>query len=224
MIHQLSKLGIEPQAIEQPLDMSIPESKIMLVIYQAALEVENDRRALNVIAGMRKAMKEGRHVNMAPRGFRNVRDENNNPTIEPGKDTPIIKWAFKEVQREVYNVMDIWRMTKQKGLRVGKSQIWNIFRNPFYCGKLFIPAYKNEEARIVKGIHIPLICEELFYDVQDILNGRKRRPLTSKHGLREEFPLCGNLLCKQCGRLLTASTSKDNGEMYDLLLPLHQWM
>jgi hypothetical protein len=32
--------------------------------------------------------------------------------------------------------------------------------------------------------------------------------------LREEFPLRGNLLCKQCGRLLTASTSKGNGGMY----------
>jgi site-specific DNA recombinase len=50
---------------------------------------------------MRKAMKEGRHVNMAPRGYRNVRDENNNPTIEPGKDAPIIKWAFEEMQRGV---------------------------------------------------------------------------------------------------------------------------
>ncbi len=64
MISKLAKMGIEPQAIEQPLDMSIPESKIMLAIYLAAPEVENDRRSLNTIAGMRKAMKEGRHVNM----------------------------------------------------------------------------------------------------------------------------------------------------------------
>lgn len=68
MIHQLNKLDIESQAIEQPLDMNIPESKIMLANYLAAPEVEYDRRALNVIAGMRKAMKEGRHVNMSPKG------------------------------------------------------------------------------------------------------------------------------------------------------------
>jgi DNA invertase Pin-like site-specific DNA recombinase len=86
MISRLAKMGIEPQAIEQPLDMSIPESKIMLAIYLAAPEVENDRRSLNTIAGMRKAMKEGRHVNMAPRGYRKARDDNNNPIIEPSKD------------------------------------------------------------------------------------------------------------------------------------------
>src|ERR1700754_4661767 len=35
MINLLGKLGVDPQAIEQPLDMSIPESKIMLAVYLA---------------------------------------------------------------------------------------------------------------------------------------------------------------------------------------------
>ena len=45
MINLLRKLGVEPQAIEQPLDISIPENKMMLAFYLAAPEVENDRRA-----------------------------------------------------------------------------------------------------------------------------------------------------------------------------------
>ena len=49
MINILTKLGIEPQAVEQPLDLSIPENKMMLAIYLAAPEVENDRRALNTL-------------------------------------------------------------------------------------------------------------------------------------------------------------------------------
>src|SRR4051812_22272603 len=44
MISQLRKLGVDPQAIEQPLDLNIPENKIMLAFYLAAPEVENDRR------------------------------------------------------------------------------------------------------------------------------------------------------------------------------------
>jgi DNA invertase Pin-like site-specific DNA recombinase len=60
MINILRKIGCEPQAIEQPLDLSIPENKIMLAFYLAAPEVENDRRALNVFHGMRRAKKEGR--------------------------------------------------------------------------------------------------------------------------------------------------------------------
>lgn len=48
MINMLRKLGVEPQAIEQPLDLAVPENKLMLAFYLAAPEVENDRRALNV--------------------------------------------------------------------------------------------------------------------------------------------------------------------------------
>jgi len=60
MINRLNKIGIELQAMEQPLDLSIPENKIMLAVYLAALEVENDRGALNLVVGMRRAKKEGR--------------------------------------------------------------------------------------------------------------------------------------------------------------------
>ncbi|QEC41692.1 recombinase family protein [Pseudobacter ginsenosidimutans] len=41
MISTLRRLGIEPQAEEQLLDLSIPENKMMLAFYLAAPEVEN---------------------------------------------------------------------------------------------------------------------------------------------------------------------------------------
>src|ERR1700744_3620123 len=72
MINILRKLGVEPQAIEQPLDLSIPENKMMLAFYLAAPEVENDRRALNTFYGMRRAKKEGRWVSGAPIGYKNL--------------------------------------------------------------------------------------------------------------------------------------------------------
>src|SRR5258706_11860016 len=71
MINQLNKLGVEPQAIEQPLDLDIPENKIMLAFYLAAPEVENDRRSLNTFFGMRRATKEGRYMGKAPIGYTN---------------------------------------------------------------------------------------------------------------------------------------------------------
>lgn len=36
MISTLRKLGVEPQAMEQPLDLAIPENKMMLAFYLAA--------------------------------------------------------------------------------------------------------------------------------------------------------------------------------------------
>lgn len=59
MINTLTKLGVEPQAVEQPLDLSIPENKMMLAIYLAAPEVENDRRALKYFLRNAKSKKRG---------------------------------------------------------------------------------------------------------------------------------------------------------------------
>jgi DNA invertase Pin-like site-specific DNA recombinase len=75
MISILRKLGIEPQAVEQPLDLSVPENKMMLAFYLAAPEVENDRRALNTFHGMRRAKKEGRYLGIAPTGYINRTSE-----------------------------------------------------------------------------------------------------------------------------------------------------
>src|SRR6202046_5192964 len=83
MINLLRKVGVEPQAIEQPLDLSIPENKMMLAFYLAAPEVENDRRALNVIHGMRRARKEGRYMGLAPIGYQNKTDEQGRKLIAP---------------------------------------------------------------------------------------------------------------------------------------------
>jgi DNA invertase Pin-like site-specific DNA recombinase len=94
MINVLRKLGVEPHAIEQPLDLSIPENKMMLAFYLAAPEVENDRRPLNVIHGMRRARKEGRYMELAPIGYVNKTDEAGKKYIEPVEpQAGILRWA-----------------------------------------------------------------------------------------------------------------------------------
>ena len=213
MINQLRKLGVDPQAIEQPLDLDIPENKIMLAFYLAAPEVENDRRALNTLVGMRRARKEGRWLTTAPKGYRNCRSEDNKPIIEPNKDAHLVKEAFEELTKGVLDIEAVRRMINKKGLKVSRSAFWYLVRNPMYCGKLFVPAWKDEEARYVKGIHEPLISESLFDDVQDVLNGKKRKT-PAKNTRREELPLRGYLICKQCGRPLTGSASHGNGGKY----------
>ena len=43
----------------------------MLAVYLATPEVENDRRAINVANGMRRARVEGRWMGPAPLGYKN---------------------------------------------------------------------------------------------------------------------------------------------------------
>jgi site-specific DNA recombinase len=214
MINTLRKLEVEPQAIEQPLDLSVPENKMMLAFYLAAPEVENDRRALNVLHGMRRARKEGRWMGPAPIGYVNKITEDGKKYIAPKEpEAELLKWAFKTVATGQYTVLEVYKQAKAKGLNMCRANFWNALRNPVYCGKVYIAPYKDETARTVPGLHQGIISESLFYDVQDYLDGKKKNYRT-KVGSQDILQLRGYLLCPKCGKLLTGSASKGNGGQY----------
>jgi len=214
MINILRKIGIEPQAVEQPLDLSIPENKMMLAFYLAAPEVENDRRALNTFYGMRRARKEGRYLTTGPYGYVNRTTDAGKKTIVPQEPkASIVRWAFEQVAKGVYNIDDIRREVNTKGINCSKSNFYTLLRNPVYCGKIVVAAYRDEPMQLVNGQHDAIITEALFYDVQDILNGKKRIQLT-KASTIDTLPLRGFLICPHCGKQLTGSASKGRHSYY----------
>lgn len=214
MISILRKHGVEPQAIEQPLDLSIPENKMMLAFYLAAPEVENDRRALNTFHGMRRAKKEGRYMGIAPYGYANKSKEDGTKYIalvEPAAS--VMRWIFEEIARGVFNTEQVYHLACRRGFKRTKSNMWLLIRNPVYYGKIFVPKYKDEESMFVKGQHEPLISEGLFYNVQDILDGKSRnyRP---KIKTIVEFPLRGFFECPKCEKKLQGSKCKGRHKHY----------
>ncbi|HEY4325740.1 MAG TPA: recombinase family protein [Mucilaginibacter sp.] len=208
MINLLASLGVEPQAIEQPLDISIPENKLMLAIYLAQPEVENDRRALNTFFGMRRARKEGRWMGPAVTGYANKVNENGQKYICPQEpDASIMRWVFEQLATGNWYIDQIWREARNKGLSCGRKNFWQIIRNPVFCGRIFIPKYKDEEAHTVPGLHEAIVSEDLFNRVLDVLDGRKKS-IKSKISSPIELPLRGYLICPKCGYMLTGSASK----------------
>ncbi len=213
MINILRKIGIDPQAVEQPLDLSIPENKMMLAFYLAAPEVENDRRALNTFYGMRRARKEGRYLTTGPYGYVN-RTENGKKTIVPVESKAnVVKWAFEQVAKQRFHIDEIRREVNSKGLNCSKSNFYTLLKNPVYCGKIVVPAYRDEERQLVQGQHEAIISESLFYEVQDVLNGKRRIQMV-KASTNDNLPLRGFLICPQCGKLLTGSASKGRHSYY----------
>ena len=205
MIHEFHGLNIEVRAIEQPLDLTVPESKLMLAIYLASPEVENDRRSLNVFNGMRKARKEGRYMGAAPLGYKNTRDDKNKPIVAPDEHASLIRLAFEEMATGNFTQEEVRKRLNARGVICSRNNFNKIIRNPFYAGRLYIPAFKDESECYVKALHEAIIDEMLFVKVQDIIAGNK--PLnTTKSTCREEFPLRGFLQCCKCGKSLTAST------------------
>ena len=215
MIGILRKLGIQPSAIEQPLDMTVPENKAMLAFYLALPEIENDRRSIKVLGGIRGAWKAGRWINQAPRGYRNIRDANNKPIIVPNENAKYVQFAFEKIA-DGYSQVEVRKELAVQGKVFPKSVLSEILKNPAYMGKIFFPAENGEPSYLIQGIHEPLVSEELFNKVQTILNAkhqkRNRPSITTK---RVELPLRGILRCTCCEGLLTGSPSRSKtGKQY----------
>ena len=80
-------------------------------------------------------------------------------------------------------------------------------RNPVYIGKIVIPKLKDEESYTVEGLHDALIRPSVFYEVQDVLEGRKRK-LGTKIVTQDMLALKGFVICPNCSKVLTGSASK----------------
>jgi site-specific DNA recombinase len=214
MIERLGRHGVEAQAIEQPIDFSVPENKMMLAMYLVMPEVDNDRRSIKIRGGIRAALKAGRWCRSAPYGYRNTRDADNRPIIVPDDDAPSIRWAFERVadgmpQSEVLTELH------RRGVKVQRSRLSNLLRNPMYMGLVEVPKEGNEPYMQVKGRHEALVSEGVFTRVQQVLQGNFPRKRLSQKQTNDVLPLRGILKCSRCGGKLTGSRSRSrNGALH----------
>jgi len=207
-IRNLKKVNIEVKAIEQPIDISIPENKAILALYLAMPEIDNDRRSIKIRGGVRAALKSGRLSRKAPRGYKNVRDENNRPLIVPNENAKHIQYLFKEVAKGRTQA-EIRLELLLKGFTVSCNGSSVILRNEIYMGKVVVPGEGVEPREVIQGIHKGIVSEKLFYKVQELLENNlieRNRPkaLTRKDNL----PLRGVVRCSKCQNKLTGSGSR----------------
>lgn len=214
MISTFDNLGIQVNAIEQPLDLTIPEQGLMLAVYLSIPQVENHRRSLNVIGGMRRAFKEGRYVGSAPKGYNKERDSTKKPILVPNAQAKLVQEAFELIATGLYNQKEVMLKMNKKGLNTSKTPFSQLLKNPIYYGGVPIKAFKDEEECVVDGIHEPIITKALFDQVQDVLNNRRKKHHTTHKKLNENFPLKGFLRCPKCNKPLTGSTSKGRSKHY----------
>ncbi|WP_452598623.1 recombinase family protein [Pontimicrobium sp. MEBiC01747] len=215
-IRQFRNIGIEVNAIEQPLDLSQPDSKIMLSVYLVISEVENDKISLRTKQGLRRAMKEGCFVGLAPVGYVNHRNEEGKSTLAPNEEiAPLIRGAFLDYSKGVLSSEEVRRKYYKRGLKITKQSMLNTLKNPVYCGEILIKEWKKEDEMIVEGLHPAIIDEETYNAVQKIFKGKNNTKIHKFSEIDERLPLRGYLACRKCGRSLTGSASKGrNGKRH----------
>ena len=184
-----------------------------LLIQSGAAQYENMLRAENTKRGMRQCLREGRFVWIAPVGYKNL----DKTIIVDAVKAPLVKEAFTLMETGIYSADVVRKQLAVKGLKRSKQGFLNMLRNPFYTGKIRIDAWERgtEQEEIVKGLHEAIIDDILFENVQDVLNGKKKK-FPASHKKEEHLPLRGFLECNICGGKLTGSgsVSRDKTKHY----------
>ena len=212
VIGQLGRLGIEIEMVESNIEMNSPESLLTRNIMLTLPEIENIKIGLRSKEGSWKCRMSGGWTGVSLRGYNNVRIGKIS-SMDLNNDASLIRESFEKVASGGYSVDEVRRWLNRKGVGISKNQMLNILRNISYTGKIIVPQFKDNPKTIVDGLHPPLISDELFSSVQQILSGRKRN-MNFKSDKSDLYPLKGFLKCPIHNRTLSAYGSKGRSIIY----------
>lgn len=199
----LSKAGVDLISVNEPISGNSPEEEFLATIMASFNQLDNRIRARNTVNGMKKRFLSGLPMCRPPLGYLRNPDKKHPPFSDP-------LW-FKTLQnmwiaidREKLSLGDAVRALNKLGLRkFSRQTVQNIFSDKFYYGLMYSKRFNLE----IQGLHEPMVNEDMFYRVRQIITGRS--PHKSIHKtLREDFALKGILLCDECSRQITAAYSK----------------
>ncbi len=212
-IKDLTKLGIKVNTIEQPLDLSNPDNKVLLSMYLTLPEVENDKNSKRTKDGMHRAQFEGCWTANSPRGYDNFRDGGRS-TLKANQDAPLMTMAFERMATGSYSAEEVRHWLNKQGISISKQVFLNALRNPVYTGKIRVFAHGNEPEQIVMGLHPGIVSDDVFYRANEVLEGRKRN-MKFHDDKTNIYPLKGYLTCPIHGTSLTAYACKNHmGNLY----------
>ncbi|WP_165583350.1 recombinase family protein [Aquimarina atlantica] len=198
---------IEVYSVDNPLDFSLPESKITLAVYLALSEIENDKISIRVKESLKKAKREGCWVCSPPYGYTNYRTLEGKSTLIPDERAQYVLDTFLLLASHKISIRQAWRIMRKKEMFISSSQFYKLVRNPVYIGKIILKSYNEKSIETIEGLHPPIVPTVLFEKVQKKLNAR-----SNKNNIRKEtkgylYPLRGFINCSRCGTVLTASAS-----------------
>ena len=214
------ELGIEINAIESPIDFKGTEWATTMAIYCGVAHTEDDKISRRTRDGIHGTLLKGRCSNKAPRGYKNVKGQKIVTVDENVAE--LVRYAFEEVAKGIKTPTMVMREVQSKGLKVCNSSFFEMLRNRFYCGLVYVPPYLDEPAQYVKGIHEPLVSMETFIKVQNRINtvAERNRNVESKKKAKvvklphEDYYFHPFLECPICGSKICASHSKGRNQTY----------
>ncbi len=183
-----------------------PSDKFMLNLLCTQAKLENDNKSVNVTEALKLKAERGVFPGKARPGYKNnsekpqgLRDISTHPVY-----FPLMRKLFDLALTGNYSVEALLREAKILGIRSSKSgkpivKSWmhRLLRDPFYTGRFMYGG------KLYQGQHPPMITDEEFNLLQDILDGKSKGRL-QKH----DFALNGIIRCGECHYCITAQEHK----------------
>ena len=163
--------------------------------------------------GMLEKAEQGIWPSFAPLGYLNVPDSNGRRIIEPDPALAvIITRMFEWYASGQYSLAEITKKVRAEGMAFRKSNdpvprgtIHKILRNRIYTGTF------NWDGKTYSGIHAPLVTNDLWEQVQSVLDGRH----ANRHRkVKHEFAFSGLVTCGHCGCSLVGEIKKGQYTYY----------
>ena len=181
-----------------------PNEKFLLMILGSQAKLENDQKRINVKRGLRARAEMGLFPGMAPCGYLNdTRKEHRCELVTDPTRASVMKQMFEKVGEERWSGRRIYfwlkselHFTSRTGKALSLSNIYNLLRNPIYCG---VFEYPRGSGNWYIGKHQPLISKDLFQAVQDKL-AEENRPKKKF----QDFTFTKLMVCGICGSGITA--------------------
>ncbi len=216
---KLSGYGIRLESATEPIDDS-PSGRFQETVLSAVAQLDNEVRADRARGGLKARFFAGLASTLGL-GYKMVEAN--------GKKIPNVGEFFEETKDSwllmatgTKSLTEMAVVMNEKGIKikwgkkyksVTKQYLSKLFRNKFYSG--WLVSKEHPEWGEIKGVHTPMITEQVFYRVQDILDGRNRNSEVTKRNVKNEaFPLRGILKCNICGSPFRSGNCKGNGGIY----------
>lgn len=207
---QLAKNGVELLSILNPVDTSTESGKFHQHMQLLFANYENNTRKAKCIDGMREKLRRGEWLGNCPVGYMYApkSDRKSQKIVFSDKST-YIRMAFEWKLNENISHTQIAQRLRGFGIYLNRKLLTNIFRNPFYCGYI---SHNFLGGELVRGRHEPLISEEMFLQVNNLL---KKNVYGYKHKKQDEaLPLKRFVVCAMCNTPYTGYLVKKKGIYY----------
>ncbi len=212
LLEDLDHAAVAFRSATEPFDTTTPAGRMMVQMLGVFAEFERATIIDRVIARMeRKAIRGGWCGGPAPFGY--IVDKATGFLVPNEEESPLVKKMFDFYAHSQKGARAIAGWLNERGYRTRTGRPWGhmavltVLRNLAYLGQV---SFRGEYHA---APHTPLVHEELFTKVQDLLVARGENH-SKRAANSSEYLLAGLIVCSRCGKRFVGNVATGNRYRY----------